>query len=355
MEPVRIGVIGCGVIGTGAHLPTCARSELLECVAVADLIPERVAAAAERFGVPKTYPSGLDLLADREVEVVILALPAGVRTPLARAALKAGKHVLIEKPIASNVAEVRELIALRGGLTAGCCSSRMRWTPSARAATACLASGALGELRVVRARAVLPAGPAPTSPPPPWRASFGLNGGGILVNWGCYDLDYLLGICDWQLRPESVLAQWWPVAEHLRARVDPASDADNHFIALIRCAGGSVISFERGEFTAASRDEAWQIIGSRGSLSLWLHSTKGKELRLDTTDAEAGVRSQTLWSGDEDGADHNRGVLEDFAHAVRAGGQPSTSLERAFVMQAVTDAIYESARSGASAAVATLE
>jgi predicted dehydrogenase len=351
MEPVRLGLIGCGVIGAGAHLPAATRSELFDVVALADLLPERVQAASERFGVATTYPSGDDLLRDGRVEAVVLAMPAGVRSPLALRALAAGKHVLLEKPIACHADQVRAMLAARGDRVVACCSPRFLTTESARVATACVASGVLGELRVVRARAIVPAGPAPVKPPPPWRVSHELNGGGILVNWGCYDLDYVMGLTGWRLRPRTVLAQTWPLADHLRARVDPCSDADNHFVALIRCDGGTVIGFERGEFVSAAGDEAWQILGSHGSLRLSIHAGKGKQLLLDESTADAGTTTRVLWSGDEDGSVHTPRVQDNFARAIRCGEPVFTSLERALVMQQITDAIYASARTGQAVSI----
>jgi predicted dehydrogenase len=345
MDKLRLGIIGCGVIGSGAHLPAAAGSDAVETVAVADLIDERVRAAAEKWSVPRAYASGAELLADPDVEAVALAVPAGVRHALAMAALQHGKHVLIEKPVAQNVAQVEAMLAARGDRVVGCCSSRFVMLPSTRAAAECVASGVLGPLRVVRIRALLPAGPPPSSPPPPWRVSHALNGGGILVNWGCYDLDYVMAVTGWTLRPRTVFAQTWPLAPKLSARVDPCSDADNHFIALIRCEGGTMLSFERGEFVSAGRDEAWQILGQDATLQLWLHGGKNKRLTLDESFADRGVESRPVWQGDDEG-DVTRALHEDFARAIRGGGQPQTSLERALIMQRITDAIYESARTG---------
>ncbi|MBI5831946.1 MAG: Gfo/Idh/MocA family oxidoreductase [Armatimonadetes bacterium] len=346
MEPIRIGIIGCGVIGSGAHVPAALASPLVECLAVADLIQERRTNAAQRLGISTTYARGEELLCDDRLEAVIFALPTGVRTPLVLEALRLGRHVLIEKPVAMNAGQVREMIALRGDKVAGVCSARNVMYPSVKAAMECVASGVLGQIRVVRSRAITPAGAAPTNPPPPWRVSHGLNGGGILVNWGCYDLDYVMSVAGWGLEPRTVLAQTWPLGEHLAARVDPCSDADNHYISLIRCAGGEMISFERAEFASAATDEAWQILGSHGSLSLWLHGGKGKSLRLDTSDAQAGTTSRVVWEGDDVGVDVTQALHEDFARAIREGGTCQTTLERALVMQQITDAIYASARSG---------
>jgi len=353
MEPIRIGIIGCGVIGSGAHVPAALASPMVECLAVADLIEERRVKAAERLGIGTTYASGEELLHDDRLEAVVFALPTGVRTPLVLEALRLGLHVLIEKPVAMHADQVREMIALRGDkLVAGVCSARNVMYPSVKAAAECVASGVLGQIRVVRSRAVIPAGAAPTNPPPPWRVSHGLNGGGILVNWGCYDLDYVMSVAGWGLEPKTVLAQTWPLGEHLSARVDPCSDADNHYIALIRCAGGEMISFERAEFASAASDQAWQILGSHGSLSLWLHGGKDKKLTLDVSDAEKGTETRVLWEGDDVGVDVTQALHEDLARAIREGGTPQTTLERALIMQSITDAIYASARSGDAVTIA---
>jgi len=74
-------------------------------------------------------------------------------------------------------------------------------------------------------RALKGAAAPPQNPPPPWRLSKAMNGGGILVNWGCYDLDYLLGITGWMIEPRLALARTWGVPETFAAYAAPGSDA----------------------------------------------------------------------------------------------------------------------------------
>ena len=109
MKPVALGVIGCGVIGR-VHLGIAAQSPLVEVVAVADLIPERVEAAAKEHGIATTYAQGSELLDDPAIEAVILALPTNVRGALALKAFAKGLHALIEKPIAMDATEAEKLI-----------------------------------------------------------------------------------------------------------------------------------------------------------------------------------------------------------------------------------------------------
>jgi len=350
MDPVRLGVVGCGVIGP-THMATAVESPSLDLVAVADLIEDRGRAAAEKFAVPKVYRAGADLVEDPEIEAVVLAFPTGERTKLALQAFANGKHVLLEKPVAMNAGEVRQMIAARGERTAACCSSRFRFLEAAKAAAECIASGALGDLRVVRCRAIGACGEKPQTPRPEWRLKRALNGGGFLVNWGCYDLDYLLGITGWTLRPRVVLAQTWTIPPQFASHAAPGSDAETHYAALIRCDGGTVVTLERGEYMPAHSEDAWQIIGTKGSLTLRMTWENPKRLIHDDTTPDGGVVSKTLWEGEETPSATRTGPVTDFALAIREGREPMTTLERSLVIQQITDAVYASARTGGAVAI----
>ncbi|OGV81093.1 MAG: hypothetical protein A3K19_17270 [Lentisphaerae bacterium RIFOXYB12_FULL_65_16] len=345
MEPVRLGIVGCGVIATAAHLPDATKSASFKVEAVADVDVARAKSVAAQFSVPNAYGTADELFSNPGIEAVILALPTGVRTPVVLSALRHGKHVLIEKPIATSVPDVQQIMAAAGDRVVGCLSCRYTFTDSAQRAADYIAAGNLGNLRVVRVRAMISAKDAPTKPPPPWRQSMRQNGGGILVNWGCYDLDFLMYMTGWKLRPRVVLAQWWPIAEKLKARVAPGSDADSHFLATVRCDDGIVLSFERAEFCATVDDEQWVVIGTDASLRVRMIPGKDKVITVDETDAAKGAVSRTLWTGDEEHA-MNRRALEDFAQAIRGNRAPRTDLSRALTMQKLTDAIYGSAKSG---------
>jgi predicted dehydrogenase len=350
MNPVRLGIVGCGVISE-SHLKAAAECSSAQVVAVADVIEERARAVAEKFKVPAHYRKDDDLLNDERVDAVVLAMPTGVRTPVAFKALRKGKHVLLEKPVASKASEVEQMMQMRRDRVVACCSSRMVFTGHAEAATKCVASGALGQIRVVRIRAVGETSAKPNDNPPPWRQSMKQNGGGILVNWSCYDLDYVMQITGWQLRPRAALAQWWPVAPKMSAYVAAGSDADSHYMAHIACDDNIVLSMERGEFTSATTDQAWEIIGTEGTLHLPMRPQKGKPnaVILDKFVPGQGVVSETLWQ--EGQPEPGGNVLADFVRAISEGTRPKTDLERALVMQKITDAIYASTASGASVSI----
>jgi len=357
-DTLGVGVVGCGVIGR-KHLEAIDHSPLVTAVAVADLNTDAAREAAEKHGVGGVYGDADNLIADGAVDIVVLAMPVKGRAAVAKKAFAAGKHVLLEKPAAMNGDELREIIAAReeaadaaGRPVLGAsCSSRHRFLASAKRAAEELAAGTLGPLRVLRARAAKPTGEPPKTPPPVWRVRKDLNAGGIMSNWGVYDLDYLLGLCGWRLRPKVALANVWPVSDRFDHQVAEGSNAETQVAALIRCEGGEVILLDRGEFIPAEAEDAWAIVGEHASLRLPLKPGKGSQLVLDRGDRETGATREVLYEGDETWDTVHFGPIHDLAEAVNEGRPPATALEHALQITTITDAIYRSAETGAAADV----
>jgi predicted dehydrogenase len=114
---LRIGVLGCGPIAQAAHLEACRKARNAELYAVCDVaadLRERVAAIHQPRAV---YADYADMLADPQVDAVIVAVADQFHVPLARQALGAGKHVLVEKPLGTSVEEcdaLRQAVAESG-------------------------------------------------------------------------------------------------------------------------------------------------------------------------------------------------------------------------------------------------
>ncbi len=297
MEPVKLGVIGVGVIGSH-NLKDAMASDLVEVVAAADLRVERREFASEQ-GVPRVYEDGRDLLdEDDEVEAVIIAFPAMGRTAMALRAFARGKHVLTEKPVAMNAREVETMIAARGDLVAACFSARYRFHEPARMATELVASGALGHLRRLHVRALHAAGPRNDR--------------------------------------KTVLANWWPCVPQFSHHVAPESDADAHFVAMVTGEDGCVLTIERCEFMPVANEDAWQIIGSDGSLRLQMTATNGGRIVHDDSAGDDGVVSNVIWEGDS-APGGGALLIEDFARAIRDGREPATNMDRALASGRAVD------------------
>ncbi|MFF5987650.1 Gfo/Idh/MocA family protein [Prauserella flavalba] len=179
MEPLRIGVLGAARIAeTVIVAPATETGQRLVAVAARDRA--RAEAFAARHGVERVLGDYAAVLADDTVEVVYNPLVNALHGPWNLAAVRAGKHVLSEKPFASAAAEAREVFAeaRRAGVTV-LPAFHYHYHPVTRRL---LDSGELGELRAVEAVTLIP---APAEDDPRW--SYELAGG-ALMDVGCYGL-----------------------------------------------------------------------------------------------------------------------------------------------------------------------
>lgn len=140
-----IGMIGAGQIVNQAHLPAY-RKAGFRVMAITDLNREAAAETARRFEIPRVCESAEELLAMPDVAIADIAVPARENPALCAAALSAGKHVLVQKPMAETLGEgetmVRQAQAARRKLAV---NHQMRWAPSVRAASDLLKRNLLGE------------------------------------------------------------------------------------------------------------------------------------------------------------------------------------------------------------------
>jgi predicted dehydrogenase len=111
VDPVRIGYVGCGYMAQKVHMPNVMALEELRLEAIAELRPDLRETVARRFGVERTYPSHRELLADPGIEAIVVSGHYSGQGDVAREALEAGKDVLMEKPLATSLAQADEILA----------------------------------------------------------------------------------------------------------------------------------------------------------------------------------------------------------------------------------------------------
>lgn len=191
MDKVRIGIIGCGGIANGKHMPALKKLPDVEMVAFCDIIVERAEKAAKEFGIEgaKVYEDYKELLKDKTIDVVHVLTPNREHSFITVDALESGKHVMCEKPMAINTAEAQKMInaANRTGkkLTIG---YQNRYRPDSWYLKRACDNGDLGEIyygkaHAIRRRAV-----------PTWGVFLNEEeqGGGPLIDIGTHALDLTL-------------------------------------------------------------------------------------------------------------------------------------------------------------------
>ncbi len=162
MDRLRIGVIGLGWFGE-IHCETIVGIPNLELVALCTRRPDRLSEQASKFGVTKTYTDYRDMLADTGIDAVSIVTMWDQHTDPAVDALKAGKHVFLEKPMASTVADCNKIMAAanasRGILQVG---HICRFNPRYRMTKQAIDEGRIGKIVALQSRRNIPAAWTPT-------------------------------------------------------------------------------------------------------------------------------------------------------------------------------------------------
>jgi len=182
MDRLRIGIVGLGWFGE-IHCDAIIGIPNLELAALCTRTESRLAELAKKFGVKKTYTDYRKLLADPDIDAVSIVTMWDQHTEPAVAALQAGKHVFLEKPIASTVADARKIVAAskgaKGILQVG---HICRFNPRYRAAKEAIAAGRIGKIVSLASRRNIPAA---------WTPAI-LNKIGPIVGDAIHDTDLML-------------------------------------------------------------------------------------------------------------------------------------------------------------------
>jgi predicted dehydrogenase len=188
---VRIAVIGTGTIAQ-SHLDAYAKNPEVELVAVSDLNLDRAKSVAEKYGAPRAYSDPAELLRDPEIDGVSICTWNDSHAQWAIAAIEAGKHVLVEKPMSRTYAEAA---AVQKAVEA---SDRVlqvgfvrRHSPNAQVLKTFIDNGDLGEIYYARASFI-----GRANNPGGWFANKAISGGGPLIDLGVHIVDlcwYLMG------------------------------------------------------------------------------------------------------------------------------------------------------------------
>jgi len=110
MKKVKLGFVGAGYMGQLAHLPHYIESEICEVVALAETRTRLARLVAEKYHIPKVYSSHLELCQDADIEAVVEITADSEHAPVAIDLMKAGKHVLTEKPMATTLEDARKMV-----------------------------------------------------------------------------------------------------------------------------------------------------------------------------------------------------------------------------------------------------
>lgn len=254
LPPIRIGLVGCGAIST-QHLEAISGLEGLQLVGVVSASADRARTVGERWDVPWTIRLE-ELLARDDVDAVTIATPSGLHAGQALAALRSGRHVVVEKPIALTVADADEIIreGHQRGLTVATISQR-RFEPAVRGLHAAVQAGALGRISLIIAEGLYHR-PQSYYDSAAWRGTRALDGG-VLMNQAIHVIDLLR----WLGGPPA------SVSAHL-ATIGHAMEAEDTASVSLRFAGGALGEIVATTCLASEQPTQLRVYGDLGHVRL---------------------------------------------------------------------------------------
>lgn len=338
-EPIKLGLLAASRIATQAVVQPASLVEGVEIVAVAARSAERAAEAAAEWGVERSYGSYQELI-DSDVDAIYIATPAALHRQWAVAALEAGKHLLCEKPLASNaedaavIAEAAEAAAADGVVAME--AFHWRYHPFVDQIRSALVSGELGRVSRVLTRFDIEEGRIPPSDIR-WELSLG---GGALMDLGCYNVQWLrfaaemLGLGE----PEVTSA----------SAVCPVDGVDGEMRAELSWSNGAVTGHLATSMMADFSDEDPDDVTGGHINNLVVHGDRGT---LKATNPLAPQRGAALVVATDDGQRfeevpststyHHQMVA--FRDAIRDGKPFPTTMADGVRNMAVIDACYRAA------------
>ena len=316
-------------------------------VAVADVSEGALKWAKETFGIPNTFTDYRRMLQEQEIDAVSVCTPNSLHAEHSIAALEAGKHVLVEKPMAMNAADAKRMIdAANASAKQLVVGFQHRFDPRSRMVRRQVESGAFGKILYVRAQALRRRGI------PSWGV-FGrkdLQGGGPLIDIGVHVLEtahFLIGsprpltatantFCYIGDKPCAAEAPWGPW-DHTTYTVEDLA------VGMVRFDGGTMMTIETS-FAAHVEKDVWsiQVMGEKGGAMVWGPEYL-EEARIYTDHGGYQMTMTPAHVGSMHPFEYKMRHFVEIARGVRYNEVPP---EHGLMVQQIVDAVYESAGKG---------
>lgn len=354
--PLRFALVGCGAIAPTQATALQELPQLLRLTHCCDLDAARASAFAEKFGL--AVATWEELLADPAIDAITLCTPSGHHGDLAAQALRAGKHVVVEKPMEVTVAACDALLAAqRASGRRLAVISQHRFDPASLAVRRVLDENSLGKLIAAdvripwyRTQEYYDSGD--------WRGTWALDGGGCLMNQGVHTVDLMLWLCG----PVREVYARTATAAHERIEVEDlvcatltfANGALGTLFASTALYPGFLVrlGIHGTEGSAILEGDELHTLAIKGRETVTGTAASAHALQVATGGTRSAVHhaqagSAAAGPGDWKWGDAHRAQFADFVQAIRDNREPLVEGVAGRAAVRLIHAVYESARSGA--------
>ena len=332
---VRFAIVGCGTIAP-FHAQAIQHADGAALVAVASRRPEQARIFAEERGIAWA-PTVDDLLRRADVDVVTICTPSGLHAEMAIAAALAGKHVVVEKPIAVTLAQADAMIEVcRQAGRSLAVISQLRFAPDVQEVQAAIAAGRLGRLlaadlsmKYFRSQAYYDSAE--------WRGTWAMDGGGALMNQGIHGIDLLLHLA-------GAARTIFGYTRTLARRIDVEDTA----VAVAELAGGCLATIIGTTSVVPGHPRRLALHGEHGTIALVETRIAQWEIEGEPTRAASGaaVAASAAQSPTAIGHQEFQAQYQAIVVSLQEHRKPPVEPTEARRALATVLAIYESSRSG---------
>ena len=299
---------------------------------------ERATTFAEEWNIPHATTDLAEAINHTETDTVVIGLPNNLHLKTVELAAEVGKNILCTKPLGRTAEEAKAMLDIveNAGVFGGYLEDLV-YPPKTLKALESVQNGALGKILWVRSRETHP------GPHSDWFWDLEQAGGGAIVDMGCHCIEIIRNFVGKNNRPLEVMC-WADTLVH-------PIDAEDHGIALIRFESGAMGQFEVGWAFRGGMDLRDEVSGSEGTI--WLNHWLRTGYEMFTAVGQSGyvaekAESDTGWLfpvGDEVAELGYRDMFLDMFNAIDEGREPLETFYDGYVVNAIIDACYKSAKS----------
>jgi myo-inositol 2-dehydrogenase/D-chiro-inositol 1-dehydrogenase len=270
--PLRVGIAGLGRLGKRHAEQIAFRTRGAQLVSACSPVSAELGWARAELGVQTLHEDFVAFVRDPQLDAVVLVTPTSLHADQTIAALEAGKHVFVEKPLALNVEDcerVEQVAARRPDLVAMVGFVR-RFDPSYARAAADIAEGAIGRPFVVRSQT------CDRNDPDGFFVRFAPTSGGIFMDCSVHDID----LARWMLGRPKALRAFATGTNALHPALAEFGDVDNG-LAVVEFEGGARAVLYASRTMAHGHETSTEVIGTAGKLTVGEHAARDRVVRSD--------------------------------------------------------------------------
>lgn len=325
MEKTRVAVIGLGSVAQLVHLPNLLKIKNAEITGVAEVNRNRLYSVAEKFNIKKCYADYNELLKSNDADAVIISTPTHLHKRIAIDCLNAGKDVLVEKPLARNSSEGREIIdCAKKNNRKLMVGMNLRYRPDSMLIRSLIDAGEIGDPFYIKCGWI-----RKQSSSEKWFSKREEAGGGVILDLGINLIDLALWLADY---PKAVSISTKNYHHHSRNLEDTS-------VSFLRCENSVLINIEASWTLAEEKDTFYaNIYGTKGSVA----ANPFKLIKV-LEEEQIDLGSTFLETPTEAFKKSYLNELKSFIGAIRGLNPVFSSGEEALHLLKIAEAMYKSA------------